>query len=105
MQPDQRHNGPVAAFTETSGEAGGEPVGEAERVHEATLRPRGDQSRSEFLGGRVGRWQGGQTRTWARNFGTRRVIFMPAPGAVSTTRPKSSPNVERIRSSTLPSPT
>src|SRR5439155_23829374 len=44
---------------------------------------------------------GNQTRMPARNFGTRRVIFMPSPGAVSTTRPKSSPNVERIRSSTL----
>jgi len=33
------------------------------------------------------------------------VIFMPAPTAVSTTRPKSSPKVLRIRSSTLPRPT
>ena len=33
------------------------------------------------------------------------LTFVPAPGAVSTTRPNSSPNTDRSRSSTLPSPT
>ena len=39
------------------------------------------------------------------NFGTRTVTLVPAPGAVSTTRPYSSPYVVRSRASTLPSPT
>ena len=33
----------------------------------------------------------------ARNLGTRKVIFIPAPTLVSTTRPKLSPNADRIR--------
>ena len=38
------------------------------------------------------------------NFGTRTVTLVPAPGAVSTTRPYSSPYVVRSRASTFPSP-
>ena len=44
-------------------------------------------------------------RTPGANLGTRTITFVPAPGAVSTTSPYSSPNVVRSRASTLPSPT
>ena len=47
----------------------------------------------------------GHACTPGANFGTRTVTLVPAPGAVSTTRPYSSPNAVRSRSSTLPSPT
>src|SRR5262249_51172025 len=43
------------------------------------------------------------TARW--NFGIRMLTFIPAPGAVSTTSPNSSPKTDRSRSSTLLSPT
>ncbi len=49
--------------------------------------------------------QTGHADTPGANFGTRTTTLVPAPGAVSTTRPYSSPNVLRSRSSTLARPT
>src|SRR5690606_2372910 len=45
------------------------------------------------------------TLTPGANLGTRMMTLVPAPGAVSMTRPKSSPNEVRSRASTLPRPT
>src|SRR5581483_2752399 len=72
-----------------------EEVGEFIEVGDLVV----DRERGE--GGRLGH----RGLTPVANLGTRTVTFVPASGAVSTTSPYPSPNVERSRSSTLNSPT